>query len=229
MATQILLLPGMTPDARVYERLLERLPTATVVPWIEPCPNESLSAYAKRLAESIPTQEDAIVCGVSFGGIVAREVAAHLNAKVCVLISSVRHPRELPPWFRVFRLLARLPLEPMLGVIGSAGRRFPRRYRTSSTARWTKLAGPEGAWHRWATAAVLRWTTSTEMDETPVFQIHGDRDTTFPLRYVNPDVVVRGGGHTLAQTHAAEIVEILTGLARQSKLETPTLLGAKNG
>ncbi|MEZ6089211.1 MAG: alpha/beta hydrolase [Pirellulaceae bacterium] len=73
----------------------------------------------------------------------------------------------------------------------------------------TKLNGDAGEWHRWATAAVLNWSPSTDADRIPLFRIHGDRDTTFPIRYTNADIVIRGGGHVLPVTHHEEVAEAL--------------------
>jgi pimeloyl-ACP methyl ester carboxylesterase len=86
---------------------------------------------------------------------------------------------------------------------------MPRRIRSRSTARLTKLAGASGSWHRWATAAVLRWQPGRELDQIPTFQIHGDADTTFPIRYLHPDIVIRGGGHVLPLTHSTELSELI--------------------
>jgi len=213
MAAQILLLTGMTPDARIFERLTPRLPTASVVPWITPTAHECIHEYACRLADSLSVRGEVVVCGVSFGGIIAQELAIQLNAKACVLISSVRGVRQLPPWFRMLRPFAIGPIEAVLGAVGRAADCCPARLRTDSTARLTKLEGEAGAWHRWATASVLRWAPSRELEELRIVQIHGSHDTTFPLRYVNPDVVIADGGHVLPLTHPTEIATVLSNVA----------------
>ncbi len=90
---------------------------------------------------------------------------------------------------------------------------WPRRLRTPSTWRLLKLAGTTGAWNRWATAAVLNWSPRSEDNAIPVFQIHGDCDRTSPLRYVDADYVVRGGGHVLPLTLGREVAEKLRQIA----------------
>ena len=196
----------MTPDARIFDRLIALLPTAAVVPWIVPRPDESIASYAHRLAESTVIHGDAIVCGVSFGGIIAQELAQQVNARACILVSSVRDVSQLPPWFRMFRPLAtRCPVESALRTMGAAADAYPKSMGTDATARLTKLAGHQGAWHRWATASTLRWNPSCNTTKMRIVQIHGDRDTTFPIRYVRPDMVVVNGGHVLPLTHPNEI------------------------
>ena len=76
-----------------------------------------------------------------------------------------------------------------------------------------KLGGLSGEWHRWASAAALSWKPSTGAERIPLFQIHGDRDLTFPIRYTDADTVIHGGGHVLPLTHSEEIAGKLLQIA----------------
>ena len=210
---KILLLTGMTPDHRIFDRLLALLPAAIVVDWIPPMEHESIVSYAARLSRTLNHDEPMVVCGVSFGGIIARELACHLNATSCVLISSVRSPRELPPWFRICRVLTPRPAVAIMKAIGAIANYWPRRLRSPATWRLKKLSGKSGEWHRWATAAVLNWNPSQQADRITSVHIHGDRDATFPIRYTCADTVIHGGGHVLPLTHCEEIAEKLRQIA----------------
>ncbi len=210
---RILLLTGMDPAHRIYDRLLPLLPNAMIVDWIQPAPYESITSYAARLSRTVCCDEPAVVCGVSFGGIVARELASCLNASTCVLIASVRSPRELPPWFRICRVLAPPLAVAIMRITGTVATCCPRRFKSSSTWRLTKLAGKSGAWHRWATVAVLSWKSSEDAQRIPSVQIHGDRDVVFPVRYTSADTIFRGGGHDLPLTHCQEIAGKLLQIA----------------
>jgi pimeloyl-ACP methyl ester carboxylesterase len=216
MASQVFLLSGMTPDDRMFDRLLPLLPDAVVIPWAPPRPHESIHQYAERLAATVTPSDSCVFCGVSFGGIVAREIAYLVSARSCILVSSIRHPSELAPEFRWCRCFAGLPLEAILAAIGRAAEVVPRRIRSGSTWRLRKLSGAKGKWHRWATSAVLRWRPRKKLDQVPVIQIHGDADTTFPARYTDPDVLIRGGGHVLAMTHAEEVAAVIRGVMENS-------------
>lgn len=213
MSHRILLLTGTTTDRRIFDRILPLLPTAVVVDWIQPRQYETISDYATRLGQTISKEESTIVCGVSFGGIIALELASSINAKACVLISSVRSPNELPPWFRVFRLLAPRNAEAVLNTLGVFASYWPCRLKSQATCRLMKLAGTSGEWHRWATASVLDWRVQVESNPIPVFQIHGDRDKTFPIRYVNADSVIHGGGHVLPLTHSKDVAGMICRIA----------------
>jgi hypothetical protein len=50
---QLILLPGMSPDLRLFDRLLPLLPRAVVVPWVEPRKRESIRQYAERLRDGL--------------------------------------------------------------------------------------------------------------------------------------------------------------------------------
>lgn len=80
---------------------------------------------------------------------------------------------------------------------------------TSSTIRVSKLAGADGYWHRWATSSILDWQPDPDFNGCPVLQIHGSADTTFPIRYISPDVTVVGGRHALAVSNPMETVEAI--------------------
>ncbi len=209
------LLPGMTPDDHVFSRLLPLLPNCTVINWLDPNPNEPITAYAQRLAQTIPTSE-CFIGGVSFGGIVAIELSRIIQPHGCFLISSIRDQDQLPPWFRIWRFIAGNHCQQILNAIGHFAIAVPKRVRTRSTTRITKLAGPAGAWHRWATSAVLQWKPDRVPLSVPVCHIHGDRDTTFPVRYTDPDVIIRDGGHVLPLTHPTEVANVMLAVMNRS-------------
>lgn len=68
--------------------------------WIENTPNETLQSYAIRMAELIK-HENPVLIGLSFGGIVAQEIAALRKVEKLILISTVKSRTELPWYFRL--------------------------------------------------------------------------------------------------------------------------------
>lgn len=208
----IYLLPGMTREYPVYSKLLPLLPGGEVVQFIEPKPNESLTAYAQRMATQFP--QPCFIGGVSFGGILAQEISRIIQPAGCIVISSIRQPSQLPPWFRIWRLLGRRQSAAMLNAVGKSANLIPASIHLGSTHRLHKLSGESGAWHRWATTAVLDWSPTLPLD-TPVLHVHGSADTTFPIRYTAPDVVVQGGRHNLPISHPAETADAILNFIRR--------------
>jgi pimeloyl-ACP methyl ester carboxylesterase len=154
------------------------------------------------MADRFPA--DCYIVGVSFGGMVALEVSRTVRPAGCILISSVCGPDELPPSLRVWRIIGGRNCSRLLKLVGNLAAIVPKSIRTNSTMRATKLRGDAGAWHRWATSAVLGWQPGPQPISSPLLTIHGDADTTFPIRYTHADVVVPDGRHALPISHPVE-------------------------
>ena len=95
---KIYLFSGLGADKRVFERLTlsgERV----YIDWLTPLPDESLQPYCRRLLEANAMQSNQILLGVSFGGMVAIELAKILQVKQVILISSVQHWQAIPRLF----------------------------------------------------------------------------------------------------------------------------------
>jgi pimeloyl-ACP methyl ester carboxylesterase len=185
---RLLLFTGMNRRAEIFRRQVSAFPGIQVVAWRKPRTRETLGAYAQRLADDLAQPGPCFIGGCSFGGVVALEVGCRLDARACFLISSVRSPRELPPWMRICRAAPRLAGQ--LPWIGAS---------PSIRGLATK---PDHAWHAWAVGALLGWKPDPRIATLRVRAIHGTNDRTFPRSHVHPDVVVPGGGHVLCVTHA---------------------------
>jgi len=59
-----------------------------------------------------------------------------------------------------------------------------------------------GAW------SILRWQP-TPFADTPVFQIHGQRDRMIRASMVEPDCLLPDGGHLINLSHAAQVNDFI--------------------
>ena len=91
---QLVLLPGLGADYRLLDGQREAFPQLVVPPWIPPRQNESLPDYAGRMAGTVASLPGVplVLGGVSFGGMLAYEMARHLKPDAVVLIASCRTP-----------------------------------------------------------------------------------------------------------------------------------------
>jgi pimeloyl-ACP methyl ester carboxylesterase len=207
----IYILSGLGADEKVFVNL--NLPgyILNFIRWIPPLPNEDLTSYATRLKTQITTLEPVLI-GLSFGGIMAIEISRQMRVRKIILISSVKTRLELP--FH-YRLAGALRLE----------RLIPGAYLRRANAFYYKMFGLETkkekkllddifrdtgeSYFRWAIGRIMRWKN---MDiQRNVFHIHGNDDRILPVRFVNADMIVDGGGHFMVYNRAEEIATFILG------------------
>lgn len=207
---QLILLPGLGTDHRLLEPQRREFPQLAVPAWIPPQGNESLPDYAGRMAANVRPADDAplILGGVSFGGMLAYEMARHLKPHAVVLIASCRTRRGLRPVYRAGRRL--LPLIPvrawdvaklLAGPFVRLQAGVPAGRRKLAVAMFRES---DSRFMHWVLRAILHWHPHP-LEGTPVCQIHGGRDLLIPARRVEADQVIPDGGHLINVTHAGHV------------------------
>jgi pimeloyl-ACP methyl ester carboxylesterase len=204
------LISGLGADERVFSRI--KLPPGyDPVPlnWILPVKDESLEDYAKRFSARIDPTEDFILIGVSFGGMLASEIAKIVPPKKLIIISSVSCYDELP-WY--FKRAGKLGLQGIItpGVYKRATliNRFMGagdREMKQIVYDYVRNASPD--FIKWALNAILHWQ---HHERNPrLIHIQGSNDHLLPNRYVKADYVIHQGGHMMVFNRAGEINEVL--------------------
>ena len=205
----MILLPGLNGDPRVFAPQAAAFPDVRPVRWTLPPRGDRLAVYAARLAGSLGRVGPCVVVGVSFGGIVATELARHVDATACVVIASARDPAGLPAAVRALRRAATVvpsaavELAVRAGVTTAAPQDDRRRQDTT-----------DRAFRSWAVNAMVTWRPAGP-PPCPLVQIHGDRDRQFPGGTAVADHVIAGGGHLLTITHAEQVNAILADVVRR--------------
>ena len=218
---QLILLPGLGADHRLLEPQRAAFPQLIVPPGIPPQKNESLPHYAERMAETLSPSRDAplILGGVSFGGMLAYEMARHLKPDAVVLIASCRSPRSLRPIYTPGRwLLPLIPTQTWSLVKLLAGPALRWKHRNSVAKRELLIAmlrDADSRFMHWTLQAILNWTP-TPLEGIPLHQIHGRRDPLIPARRVQADVIIPNGSHLINLTHADEVNGFIACLLKSS-------------
>jgi pimeloyl-ACP methyl ester carboxylesterase len=213
----LILLPGLGADRRLFRFQAAAIQNVVAVDWIEPEPRETLAAYGKRIARAVDPGGPCFVGGCSLGGMVALEMTPHLDARACFLISSIRGPEELPLRYRPLAPLGRmvpgltgkLAAATAQGASRVAARTMGRRIRPAMASLFEQFGSADPRFLWWGACAVPAWQPSVRPWPVPVRQIHGDRDPVLPARLTRPDVLVRGAGHLMVVTRAAEVSAFL--------------------
>jgi pimeloyl-ACP methyl ester carboxylesterase len=223
-AFSLILLPGLGADHRLLEPQRREFPQMVTPTWIPPLRNESLSEYAARMAETVTLSHDAplILGGVSLGGMLAYEMARYLKPDALVLIASCRTRRGLRPLYRMGRWL--LPLVPMQawsiakllsGPVVRIRLGVPPERKELAIRMFKEM---DSCFMHWALQAILRWEP-TLLEGIRVFHIHGGRDPLIPVRRVNADEIVPGGGHMINVSHARQVNDFIKKAAVMSQVE----------
>jgi pimeloyl-ACP methyl ester carboxylesterase len=211
---QLILLPGLGADYRLLEPQHAAFPQLMVPPWIPPQKNESLPHYANRMAETVTPSRDAplILGGVSFGGMLAYEMARDLKPDAVVLIASCRRRECLRPIYAPGRWLLSLTPAWTWNVAKVLSRPVLRLQHPTSAAKrellGTMFRQSDSRFMHWTLRAILRWNP-TPLEGIPVLQVHGRRDPLIPARRLQADLMIPNGGHLINITHADEVNSFL--------------------
>jgi pimeloyl-ACP methyl ester carboxylesterase len=201
---------GLGADETVFEHL--SLPGCALfpLPWLKPEPKEAIGHYAARMAEGIRHPEP-ILLGLSFGGIMAVEIARIIPLKRVWLISTVKQRCEMPPYMRfgavlpLHRLALALNPHKWMGPLENYNLAVETPEERAMVARFRKTVDKD--YLRWAIEVIVHWQNS--VIPPGVLHIHGDKDRIFPIRYVRPDHIIEGGGHLLVHNRSTVVNRLL--------------------
>lgn len=210
-------LSGLGADKRVFKKLLLPEKYQIVhIDWIMPQRNESIENYAQRLALNINTNEPFSLIGLSFGGIIATELAKITSPQKVILISSVASNREFPWYFKPFRYLTfyRLISEQQLKkknkilywIMGA--RTIKEKALMHQIAKETDLT-----FFKWAVTQLLNWKQKLPINN--VSRIHGTHDNIFPIKNTTQTHPIHGGGHLTVYAQANEVSAWLTAILQK--------------
>ncbi|RTQ48607.1 alpha/beta hydrolase [Hymenobacter gummosus] len=219
------LISGLGADERVFQRLIPQLRgTVHYLPWLPPADaDEPITAYAARMAESIPLEQRCWLVGVSFGGTVALEMARLRPLALVALVSSIPGADQLPWLLKLVRATGVqhwLPPQ-ILRLMPRVGQWY---FGVSNGPEYELfrqiLLDQEPRYTRWAIRSLFRWDSR---DIGPSVQIRGTHDRVFPPGPAKVEYLIQGGTHFMVYSRADEIARILNQLAADFTAEPPVV------
>lgn len=205
----IYFLSGLGADERVFQFLDLSFCNPVFVPWITPIPHETLPEYALRLRHTIPDEHPFIV-GVSFGGMLAVEMAKQDTQIKALIISSAKTRDELPAWIKLCRFLPLykwLPNELMRSTVQHCNWLFGAEKRDTIMMFHSIMKQSFIPFDTWAVHAVIHW--QNKQVPANVFHIHGTGDRLLPYARVRCHATIQGGRHLMVMDHAVEILPLM--------------------
>jgi pimeloyl-ACP methyl ester carboxylesterase len=205
--TPIYLISGLGADARIFQNIdfenlqyfKDKQPLEPVhIHWISSEKNETIAEYARRLSAQITT-ENPIVLGVSFGGIMAAEIAKQLPCAHIILVATVKTRSEIAFLYRFLGALKLHKILPMaLYKYANPVTNWFFGMKTNEEKVLLKniLQDTDTAFLRWAIDAVLTWQNETPPENCTHF--HGTNDHIFPIKNLETQhISVENGGHLM--------------------------------
>lgn len=208
---KIYFLSGLGADKSVFHFLDLSFCEPVFLDWIPALPGETLAAYALRMRELIPDEHPYIV-GISFGGMLAVEIAKRDAAIKAFIISSAKTKHELPGWIRAckyFPAYKWLPDGLMRFIASKCNWLFGAEQKASIKIFKQIIAESNVPFNTWAVNAVVLWDNETVPPN--VFHIHGTLDLLLPYRCVTCNASVKHGKHLMIMDHAEEVSRMMRG------------------
>ena len=207
---RVYFISGLGADKRAFYRI--KLPQgyqAVFLDWITPIAGESFPDYAKRFSECIEQDEEFALIGLSFGGMLASEIAKITSPKKLIIISSLSSYQELP-WY--FKLAGKLGLHrivsPSLYKQATMLNRFMGTgNKEMKSIVYSYVNNIDPAFIRWSLDVILHWSHTERLSD--LIHIHGSNDHLLPYKYVKADYIIKNGGHLMVMNKADEVNTIL--------------------
>lgn len=205
---RFVLIPGMGADGRLFEAQRRHgfefdVPVLTL-----PGRRDTLADYAARICDQLKLTAPCVVGGVSFGGMLACEVARLAEARCAILIASCRSRLAVPAHYRALEVVARIIPDWVIqrravvsGRVFAALECITEEQKQTVMQMSRDVAVPQ---LRRIAHMILEWRTP-EVWPFPIHQIHGDADRIIPWSRVVADETVCGGGHLINMTHPQQV------------------------
>ena len=198
---------GLGADERVFHKIDFSSYDVHFIKWITPQKNESIESYALRLTSQI-TKPLPVLIGLSFGGMMAVEVAKHITAEKIILISSAKSKNEIPFYFRLagkLKLPKIIPSKTLININVFTNWFFSNRTVEDKKMLSAILHDTEPVFLKWAVEKIACWQNTVVPKN--LFQIHGNADRILPYKYVTCHATINGGAHLMIVNRAKEVTE----------------------
>lgn len=209
MAKELYIFSGLGADERVFQRLDFSEFSTTFIKWIVPVDDETIEQYTTRLLEQITSRKPTLI-GLSFGGIIAVEVAKQIDTEKVILIASAKTKNEIPFYYR---FAGQLRIHKLLPARFLKSSNFILNWFFGTTTTFDQellkqiLIETDPKFLKWAIDKVARWTNQTQIKN--IFHIHGTRDRILPLSFVKCNSTIKNGGHLMTLNKSDEINQIV--------------------
>lgn len=208
---------GMCYNCSVFDNLnFSRKFNKIYIEWEIPQLDESLEAYAHRMAKKINTKRKFILVGYSFGGILVQEIAKFTNPEKVILISSIKDEKEIPNLFQVAKKMNFADNIPMKlystsNFMINLFNRYVYHVPTTALGEFMTVVNP--VYIRWSLRQITHWTPTKKLNN--IYHIHGTRDQVFPYEQILNTRTIKGGDHLMIVKRVKDVNEVLESILNE--------------
>ena len=201
---------GQGADNRVFENLsLEGNYRITYINYPVPGARTTLKNFALSMINQIDTMVPCILIGQSMGGMICTELADTLKPVKVIIISSAKCRQELPGRYRFQRYIP-------------VNRLVPKRLIKVGAVFFQPLVEPDclknpvfrsmilkkdPRYMKRTVKMIINWERK---EYSPgIIHIHGENDSTIPVKNVKYDYLIRDGSHVMVYTRGTEISSLI--------------------
>jgi pimeloyl-ACP methyl ester carboxylesterase len=209
----IYLFSGLAADESIFSKLQLEAKHVKIIPWLPLESGDTLETYAARMANEINPEEPNIIIGVSFGGIIATEIAKVVSPLKTIIISSISHRKELPWYYRFagsMKIHKILPYSILVKSYWLNELFFGVQNKEEAQLLHYNIKNAEPHYIKWVFNEVLHWRQEEKLPG--LVHIHGTADRLFPFYMTDNAISIKGGGHFMVISNAFEISAILNKL-----------------
>ncbi len=200
---------GLGADETVFQFLKIKNAETIFLNWLKPLKKESLEDYAIRFKNAyIPG--DGVIIGMSFGGMLATEIAKKFPNILSILVSSVKIKSEFPitfGWGKYFPVYKWAPASLQRWVMQHLSGVFGADTETTKNIYQKIIEKSDTAFNTWALDSMIGWKNKTTPSNS--VNIHGTSDKIIPHKNVHWDYKIKGGSHLMIINQADEISHLI--------------------
>ncbi len=205
---------GLGADKTAFQNLEDFGTTKIMIDWISNRPNESLYDYAARIIEKYGITSDDILAGLSFGGLVAQQIADILKPDYVILISSFRTKDDLKIQFssglklKLHKLMPEMKSE-FIGTI--VANYLNSGTSQSKSALKAMLSSTDMKLMKWSLEKIYEQNNPLAID-VKKYSLIGSIDRVVKPWKIESTYIVEGGSHFMVYDKAEEISDIIRGI-----------------
>lgn len=218
---RIVFISGLGANELAFSRIGDLGLEKVFVKWLVNNPDESFEEYTLRIIEKYHIESGDVLVGLSFGGLVAQEIAKILNSNIVILISSFRDVNDLKSIFRmplqsgIYRLMPtfKVPiLDEMIANFLNSGS------KESIPILKNMIESTDFKLMKWSLKMIAE-SNGLSNRNLQAYNIIGDQDKILKLWKNSTTTIIKNGSHFMVFDKSREVTKIILDILKSQNYQ----------